>query len=335
VLYQIHEVDFLGFSYGFRPQRSQHDALDALWTALMRKKVNWVLDADIQGFFDTINHGWLLKFLEHRIADRRMLRLIQKWLRAGVSEDGQWTKTKVGTPQGAVISPLLANVFLHYVFDLWVEQWRKRCATGEVIVVRYADDFLVGFQHRHEAERFLQELRERLQKFGLVLQPTKTRLIEFGRYAVERRQRRGAGKPEVFHFLGFTHYCGSNRGQEYFLVRRKSMSQRLRAKLQEVKRELLNQRHSRIAEQGTWLQAVVRGYYNYHAIPGNIAALQTFRTQIVRHWRHALRHCGQRSRLSWTRLGKLADRWIPKPQILHPYPNARFDAIHPRRSRMR
>lgn len=330
VLNQIYEEDFLGFSYGFRPERSQHDALDALWVAIMRRKVNWVLDADIQGYFDTINHGWLLKFLEHRIADRRILRLIQKWLRAGVSEAGQWAKTDVGTPQGAVISPLLANVYLHYAFDLWVQQWRKAHATGEVVIVRYADDFLVGFQHRHEAERFLKELRERLQKFGLVLHPDKTRLIEFGRFAAENRQRRGAGKPEPFNFLGFTHLCARSRDDVRFLVRRQSMSKRLRAKLQEIKQVLLQRRHLPIPEQGAWLRAVVRGYFNYHAISGNLAALEAFRTQAVRYWLFALRRRSQRSRLNWKRFGKLADFWIPKPKILHPYPNVRFDAKHPR-----
>ena len=330
VLNQIYEEDFLGFSYGFRPDRSQHDALDALWVAIMRKKVNWVLDADIQGYFDAINHGWLLKFLEHRIADRRILRLIQKWLIAGVSEDGQWAKTEVGTPQGAVISPLLANVYLHYAFDLWVQQWRKAYATGEVVVVRYADDFLVGFQHRHEAERFLNELRERLQTFGLVLHPDKTRLIELGRFAAESRQRRDAGKPEPFNFLGFTHLCARSRDDVRFLVRRQTMSKPLRAKLQEIKQALLQRRHLSIPEQGAWLRAVVRGYFNYHAISGNLAALEAFRTQAVRYWLFALRRRSQRSRMNWERFGKLADFWIPKPKILHPYPNVRFDAKHPR-----
>jgi RNA-directed DNA polymerase len=330
VLNQIYEVDFLGFSYGFRPERNPHDALDALWMGITGKKVNWVLDADIQGFFDTINHGWLLKFLEHRIADRRILRLIQKWLRAGVSEDGQWSKTEVGTPQGAVISPLLANVYLHYVLDLWVNQWRKKFARGDVVITRYADDFVLGFQYRHEAERFLKELRERLQKFGLALHPDKTRLIEFGRFAARDRQQRGRGKPETFHFLGFTHICGRKRLSGGFLVKRKSMSKRLRAKLQAVREKLLRQRHLPLPEQGTWLQGVVRGYFNYHAIPGNMAALETFRTQAVRSWLHALRRRSQRSRLPWTRFGKLADYWIPKPTILHPHPNARFYAKHPK-----
>jgi RNA-directed DNA polymerase len=330
VLSQIYEVDFLGFSYGFRPERNPHDALDALWMGITGKKVNWVLDADIQGFFDTINHGWLLKFLEHRIADRRILRLIQKWLRAGVSEDGHWSKTEVGTPQGAVISPLLANVYLHYVLDLWVHQWRKKFARGDVIITRYADDFVLGFQYRYEAERFLKELRERLLKFGLALHPDKTRLLEFGRFASLNRQQRGQGKPETFHFLGFTHVCGRKRLRGGFSLKRMSMSQRLRAKLQAIKATLLRQRHRPIPEQGIWLQGVVRGYFNYHAVPGNRAALETFRTQVVRCWRSALRHRSQRSRLPWSRFGKLADLWIPKPKILHPYPSERFYAKHPR-----
>jgi group II intron reverse transcriptase/maturase len=330
VLNQIYEADFLGFSYGFRPGRSAHDALDALWVGLMAKKVNWVLDADIQGFFDTISLAWLVKFLEHRIADRRLLRLIQKWLRAGVSEDGQWTKTEVGTPQGAVASPLLANVYLHYVFDLWVQQWRTRFATGEVIVVRYADDFIVGFQHRHEAERFLHELRERFGKFGLALHPDKTRLIEFGRFAATKRRQRGQGKPETFDFLGFTHYCGRGPRSGAFLVKRKTVSKRLRAKLHGVKAALLRRRHEPLAQQVTWLHGVVRGYFNYHAVPGNMPALETFRREVVRSWLGALRRRSQRHRLPWERFGPLADRCIPKPKILHPNPGTRFNAKHPK-----
>src|SRR5262245_48878778 len=330
VLNQIYEVDFLGFSYGFRPGRSAHEALDALWVGIMGKKVNWVLDADIQSCFDTISLEWLVKFLEHRIADQRLLRLIQKWLRAGVSEDGQWTRSEVGTPQGAVASPLFANVFLHYVFDLWVQQWRTKFATGDVIVVRYADDFLVGFQHRHEAERFLRELRERLGKFGLALHPDKTRLIEFGRFAARDRQQRGQGKPEVFDFLGFTHCCGRKRRSGGFHVRRKTVSKRLRAKLRGVKETLLKRRHEPLSQQIAWLQGVVRGYYNYHAIPGNMPALETFRREAVRFWLRALRRRSQRHRLSWERFGSLADLCIPKPKILHPHPNERFYAKHPK-----
>jgi len=330
VLNAIYEQDFLGFSYGFRVGRSAHDALDALWVGIMGKKVNWVLDADIQDFFGTVNHGWLLKFIEHRVADGRVLRLIQKWLRAGVSEDGQWSKTDVGVPQGAVVSPLLANVYLHYVFDLWVQQWRRKFATGEIIVVRYADDFLVGFQHRHEAERFQNELRERLLMFGLVLHPDKTRLLEFGRFAAENRRKRGQGKPETFDFLGFTHACGLKRQTRKFHVKRWSTTKRLRAKLQVVKLTLLRHRHKPIIEQGTWLRAVVRGWLNYHAIPGNMAALETFRTELVRYWLRALRRRSQRHRLVWDRFGRLVERWLPHPTILHAQPHDRFYAKHPK-----
>ena len=330
VLNQIYEVDFLGFSYGFRPRRSQHDALDSLWVGLMRRKVNWVLDADIRGFFDNIDHGWLLKFLEHRIADRRILRLVQQWLEAGVIEDGQWTKTEVGTPQGAVASPLLANVFLHYVFDLWVQQWRTKSATGDVIVVRYADDFVMGFQHRHEAERFLRELGERFDKFGLALHPDKTRLIEFGRFAAENRRKRGERKPETFTFLGFTHICGQIRGSKGFIVKRETATKRLRAKLSEVKGELALRRHEPIPQQGKWLRSVVRGYFNYHGVPGNTAALEAFSTEITRSWLRALRRRGQRRRITWQRFRPHADRWIPRPKTMHPFPDERFDAKHPR-----
>jgi group II intron reverse transcriptase/maturase len=320
----------LGFSYGFRPGRNPHDALDALWVGLMGKKVNWVLDADIRGFFDNIDHGWLVKLLEHRIADRRILRLIQQWLRAGASEDGQWTKTEVGTPQGAVASPLLANVFLHYVFDLWVQQWRTRSATGDLIVVRYADDFVVGFQHRREAERFLTELGERFQKFGLALHPEKTRLIEFGRFAAENRRKRGEGKPETFTFLGFTHICGRKHWSGGFIVKRETATKRLRAKLSEVKQALTLRRHEPIPKQGKWLRGVVQGYFNYHGIPGNTAALEAFRTEAVRSWLRALRRRSQRHRLKWERFRRHVDRWIPHPKVLHPYPNERFYAKHPK-----
>jgi group II intron reverse transcriptase/maturase len=267
ILTHIYEEDFLGFSYGFRPGKSRHDALDSLWMALMGTKVNWVLDADIRGFFDNLTHEWLEKFVEHRIADPRILRLIRKWLRAGVIEDGKWSGTSVGTPQGAVISPLLANVYLHYVLDLWVQQWRSRNARGDVIIVRYADDFVMGFQHRDEAERFLKDLRERLAKFGLALHPDKTRLIEFGRFAAENRARRGESKPETFNFLGFTHICGKKHWSGGFIVKRQTMAKRLRAKLREVKAALMRCRHAPSPQQGRWLRGVVQGYLNYHAIP--------------------------------------------------------------------
>jgi RNA-directed DNA polymerase len=329
VLNQIYEEDFLGFSYGFRPGRSQHDALDALWMGIMRKKVNWVLDADIRDFFGTISHEWMVKFLKHRIADRRILRLIQKWLRAGVSEDGEWSKTEVGTPQGSVISPLLANIYLHYVFDLWVDAWRRKCAQGEVIVVRYADDNVLGFQHLAEADRFLEEFRVRLRKFGLELHPDKTRRIEFGRFAETDRKQRGEGKPETFDFLGLTHISGKDRNGGY-AVKRKTIGKRMRAKLLEIKQQLRRRMHEPVARTGPWLRSIVQGYFNYHAVPGNLDSLSAFRNRVTRLWRTVLIHRGQKHHLTWVRMRKLADRWIPAPRVLHPYPRVRFDAIHPR-----
>jgi group II intron reverse transcriptase/maturase len=326
VLNQIYEEDFLGFSYGFRPGRSQHDALDALWVGIMRKKVNWILDADVRGFFDDLSHEWLVKFIEHRIADQRILRLIQKWLRAGVSEEGKWSKTEVGTPQGAVASPLLANIYLHYAFDLWVKHWRKHHATGDVIVVRYADDIVVGFEHRADAERFLREWKDRLQKFGLELHPDKTRLIEFGRHAAGNRKQRGEGKPEVFNFLGFTHMCGTTRKTGRFIVKRKTIRKRLSAKLRELKEELRRRWHWPVAEVGKWLKSVVQGYFNYYAVPGNMDSLNSFRAQVIWRWYRALRRRSQRTRMTWERFWPLVDRWIPSAKILHPHPNVRFDA---------
>ncbi|HYU47035.1 MAG TPA: group II intron reverse transcriptase/maturase [Terriglobales bacterium] len=330
VLNQIYEEDFLGFSYGFRPGRSQHAALDALWVGIMRKKVNWILDADVRGFFDNLSHEWMVKFIEHRVADRRILRLIQKWLRAGVSEEGKWSKTEVGTPQGAVASPLLANIYLHYVFDLWVQHRRKHHADGDVVVVRYADDIVMGFEHRAEAERFLQEWKDRLQKFGLELHPDKTRLIEFGRHAAEKRRQRGGGKPETFDFLGFTHICGKTRKTGRFIVKRQTIRKRLSAKLRELKEELRRRWHQPVAEVGRWLRSVVQGYFNYHAVPGNLDRLKSFRSQVIWCWYRALRRRSQRSRMTWVRFRPLMIRWIPSARILHPHPNVRFDAMHPR-----
>ena len=330
VLNQIYEEDFVGFSYGFRPGRSQHDALDALTVGLRRKKVNWVLDLDVRGFFDNVSHEWLLKFVEHRIADRRIIRLIQKWLKAGVSEQGKWTETKIGTPQGAVVSPLLANIYLHYVFDLWVKQWRRKSANGDMIMVRYADDAVLGFEHRADAEVFLEQLRERMRKFGLELHPEKTRLIEFGRFAKSNRQRRGEGKPETFDFLGFTHMCGETKAGNWFTVKRQTVKKRLRSKLQAVRQELRKRWHERIAETGAWLRSVVQGYFNYHAVPGNFAALQTFRREVARSWLTALRRRSQRHCFPWERFNSIADHYLPVPRILHPEPGARFDATHPR-----
>jgi len=330
ILNQIYEVDFRGFSYGSRPERSQHQALDALTVGIERKRVNWVLDADIRGFFDNVDHEWLMRFLQHRIADRRVLRLIQKWLKAGVSEDGTWSETKVGTPQGAVVSPLLANIYLHYVFDLWVEAWRKKRASGDVIVVRYVDDTVMGFEHRTDAERFLEDLGARLRKFGLELHPDKTRLIEFGRHAERNRKQRGERKPESFDFLGFTHLCGKTSKQGYFMVLRKTAGKRMQAKLRQIKHLLLARKHDPVQQTGEWLRSVVQGYFNYHAIPGNIDSLSAFRYRVIRLWRSMLIHRGQKHNLTWERMRKLADRWIPQPRVLHPYPRVRFDAIHPR-----
>jgi group II intron reverse transcriptase/maturase len=329
ILNVIYEEDFLGFSYGFRPGRSQHQALDALSYALLQKKVNYVVDADIRSFFDRIDKSWMIKFMEHRVADRRILRLIQKWLNAGVMEEGQWSETEMGTPQGAVISPLLANIYLHYAFDLWVEAWRKKCAQGDVIVIRYADDTVLGFQHQAEADRFLQDLRERLGKFGLELHPDKTRRIEFGRSAEMSRKRRGEGKPETFDFLGFTHICGKTR-HGAFTVRRQTISKRMRAKLQEIKQQLRRRMHEPVPQTGKWLQSVVQGYFNYHAVPGNLDRLGDFRARVTRFWRRTLRRRGQRRPINWARLHRLAERWLPRPRVLHPYPAQRFAATHPR-----
>jgi group II intron reverse transcriptase/maturase len=329
ILNQIYEVDFKGFSYGFRPGRSPHQALDALAVGLERKKVNWVLDADIRGFFDNLSHEWTVKFIEHRVADRRIIRLIQKWLKAGVSEDGQWSETSKGTPQGAVVSPLIANVYLHYTFDLWADVWRRKVAKGDVIIVRYADDIALGFQYRADAMRFLEDFKERLAKFGLELHPEKTRLIEFGRYAARDRQRRGAGKPETFTFLGFTHYCGRRHKTDTFTVWRITAKKRMVAKLKAIKVELRRRMHDRPSEVGTWLRKVVNGYYQYHAVPGNIRQLSTFRQRINRLWYQVLTRRSQRARKRWETLTPLFERWIPRPTVLHPYPQARFYAIHP------
>jgi RNA-directed DNA polymerase len=325
VLNAIYEEDFLGFSYGFRPGRSQHDALDALAAGITRKKVSYVLDADISDFFTGLDQSWLVKFLEHRIADKRILRLIQKWLRAGVIEDGEWSKTETGTAQGASVSPLLSNVFLHYVFDLWADQWRRRNAHGDVILVRYADDYVAGCEHREDAERFLADLRDRFAEFGLVLHPEKTRLIEFGRFAAERRQARGLRKPETFEFLGFTHICAKGRSGR-FKVRRVTSKKKMRAKLKSVKTEMRLRMHDPIPEQGLWLARVLQGHYEYYAVPDNIEAMRGFRERVIRHWRHALSRRSQKGRLTWERTRCLADRWLPQPRILHPWPNVRFDA---------
>ena len=326
VLNAIYETDFLGFSYGFREERSQHNALDALYTGLLTKNVNWVFDADIRGFFDAICHGWMVKFVEHRIADRRVVRLIQKWLNAGVLEDGTRTRSDTGTPQGGSASPLLANVYLHYVFDLWVQKWRRTQARGDVIVVRYADDIIAGFQHESDARRFREDLAARFAKFSLELHPEKTRLLEFGPFASGRRKQRGQRKPETFDFLGFTHICGKKRNGR-FTVLRQTIRKRLQAKLKAVKSELRRRLHDPIPEVGQWLGSVVRGHIRYYGVPMNNTALHTFRFQVVRHWFRALRRRSQKHRITWERMRRLTDRWLPPARICHPYPLRRLGVI--------
>jgi RNA-directed DNA polymerase len=329
VLNAIYEEDFLGFSYGFRPGRSQHDALDALVVGISSTKVNWILDADIRSFFDTVSQDCLIRFVEHRIGDRRIIRLIRKWLKAGVLEDEVVTVSDQGTGQGSVISPLLANIYLHYVFDLWANRWRRQKATGDMIILRYADDTVVGFEHEADAHRFLEEMRARLKAFALSLHPEKTRLIEFGRHAAARRAQRGLGKPETFNFLGFTFICGKTRRGK-FLLWRKSRRDRLQAKLAAVKEELQQRMHQPIPQQGKWLRQVVAGWNGYHAVPTNIRALKTFRDCVIWLWRRSLRRRGQRDKTTWERIVRLTDDYLPKPRILHPWPQKRFAVKYPR-----
>jgi RNA-directed DNA polymerase len=329
VLNAIWEEDFLGFSYGFRPGRGQHDALDALAVGISRCEVNWVLDSDIAGFFDTVDHEHLMRFVEHRIADRRVSRLIRKWLKAGVMGDEAVTPGTVGTPQGAVISPLLANIYLHFVFDLWADQWRKRHARGNVIIVRYADDIVVGFEHEVDARRFLDEMRERLAAFALTLHGEKTRLIRFGRFAVLNRRERGEGKPETFNFLGFTHICGRSRAGG-FQLKRKSRRDRVRARLSAIGEGLRRRLHLTIDEQGNWLRQVVGGWFAYHGVPTNFETLSAFRHHVTQLWLRTLRRRGQKDRTSWGRMDALVERWIPRPRITHPWPHVRFAVKYPR-----
>jgi RNA-directed DNA polymerase len=329
LLNAVYEEDFLGFSYGFRPGRGAHDALDALCVGIDSKKVSYILDADIRSFFDEISQEWLIRFLEHRIGDRRIIRLIQKWLKAGILEEGVVTVSDSGTGQGSVISPMLANIYLHYALDLWVERWRQRKTTGDVIIVRYADDFIVGFQHESDARRFLNEMRRRLAEFALSLHPEKTRLIEFGRFAAERRKRRGLGRPETFNFLGFTFICGKTRAGT-FQIKRKTRADRMRAKLKMVQQEMRRRMHQPIAVQGKWLSYVVKGYFNYHAVPTNSQALVAFRTEIARRWRQVLIRRSERTNLNWEQMKRLIDEWLPKPRILHPWPDKRFAVRYPR-----
>jgi RNA-directed DNA polymerase len=329
VLNSIWEEDFLGFSYGFRPQRGQHDALDALAVGITRRRVNWILDADIAGFFDAVSHDWLIRFVEHRVGDRRLVRLIRKWLKVGVMEDGVVRPGAIGTPQGAVISPLLANIYLHYVFDLWAERWRRREAQGDVILVRYADDIVAGFEHQAEAERFEAALRERLAAFALQLHREKTRLIEFGRHAATSRRARGLGKPATFNFLGFTHICAQNR-RGGFLLKRKTRRDRMRDRLRKIKEGLRRRMHEPLDEQGRWLRQVMTGFFAYHAVPTNSGALLSLRHHVADLWWRVLRRRSERDRTAWRRMGAIVDHWLPKPRILHPWPNQRFAVKHPR-----
>jgi RNA-directed DNA polymerase len=329
VLNAIYEENFLGFSYGFRPGRGQHDALDALSVGIDRTKVNWILDADISSFFDMVNQEWLIRFVEHRIGDPRIIRLIQKWLRAGILEDGAVTVSDRGTGQGSVISPLLANIYLHYAFDLWANRWRQQEASGDMIIVRYADDIVAGFEHEADAHRFLDMMRARLEEFALTLHPEKTRLIEFGRQAVDGREKRGLGKPETFNFLGFTFISGKDR-RGNFQLKRKTRRDRMTAKLLEMKEELRRRMHQPIPEQGKWLRQVVSGFFNYHAVPTNSRALATFRHRVTVLWQRTLRRRSQKDRTSWDRMAGLVDDWLPRPRILHPWPSVRFAVRHPR-----
>ena len=329
VLNAIYEEDFLGFSYGFRPGRGQHDALDALCVAIKGKRVNWILDADIRSFFDELDQKWLVRFLEHRVGDERIIRLVRKWLKAGVLDEGQWSVSEKGTPQGAVASPLLANVYLHYVFDLWAQQWRKREASGDMIVVRYADDLVMGFEHEADARRFWDAMRERFERFALELHGDKTRLLEFGRYAIERRQRNGQGRPQTFNFLGFTFICGRSR-RGAFLLRRHTRPDRMRETLREVKEKLRYRRHDSIAEQGRWLKSVVTGYFAYHAVPTNAQAIGAYRHHVVDLWRRSLKRRSQKDRMTWARMDRLASEWLPPPHVLHPWPEDRMAVRYPR-----
>jgi len=329
VLNAIYEEDFLGFSYGFRPGRSQHDALDALAVGICNTPVNWILEVDIRSFFDSLSQKWLVRFLEHRIGDERIVRLVRKWLKAGVLEDGEWSVSEEGTPQGAVVSPLLANVYLHYVFDLWAARWRRQEARGNMIILRYADDIVVGFEHDVDARRFWEAMRSRFEQFLLALHPDKTRLLEFGRHAAANRMRRGLGKPETFTFLGFIFICGKSR-RGAFQLQRKTRGDRMRAKLREIKAQLRQRMHESIPEQGRWLKQVVSGFFAYHAVPTNARALSAFRHYVSDRWRRTLRRRGQKDRLTWDRMTKIADAWLPQPRILHPWPDKRFAVRHPR-----
>jgi len=333
VLNCIYEEEFLECSYGFRPGRGQHDALDALCAGITSKRVNFIFDADVRSFFDEVSQQWLVRFVEHRIGDQRIIRLIRKWLKAGVLEDGVVTVSDKGTGQGSVISPLLANVYLHYTFDLWAERWRRLEATGDMIIVRFADDIVVGFEHESDARRFWDAMHKRLEEFSLSLHPDKTRLIEFGRYAAAGRAQRGLGKPETFKFLGFVFICGrSHKGK--FQLRRKSRRDRMRAKLKEIKEELWRRMHQAIPEQGRWLAQVIRGYFAYHAVPTNFSALSAFRYHVMCHWLWTLRRRSQKDNFTWERITKLTNDLLPHPKILHPWPSVRYAVTTQGKSRM-
>ena len=334
VLSAVYESMFAGFSYGARPGRSAHQALAALDRGLMTKPVEWVLDADVRDFFGSLNQEELVRLVEKRIGDQRVVRLIRRWLAAGVLEDGAWTRSETGTPQGGSISPLLANVYLHYVFDEWVQGWRRSVVHGEVIVVRYLDDFVVGFQSQMAAEAFLAALRVRLEQYGLQLHAQKTRLLEFGRSAAQNRRRRGQGKPETFQFLGFVHSCGRTRAGRY-TVRRHTVGERWRAKLKEVKAELRQRWHAPLPEVGRWLGAVVRGHYQYYGIAGNVRAIRRFRDEVGRAWRRALGRRSQKANVKWARMGRLLEQYLPRTHIVHPWPSVTFAVMTQGRSPVR
>jgi RNA-directed DNA polymerase len=330
ILNAIYETDFLGFSYGYRQGRNPHQALDALAVGIRWKQISWILDADISGFFDNINHQWMMKFLSHRVVDPRALRLIKKWLNAGIIEGNKWRPSETGSAQGSSLSPLLSNIYLHYTLDMWVQWWRKKYARGDVIFVRWADDFVVGFQYQDDANKFQAALNERLNKFSLKLNQAKTQLIRFGRYAKRDVKRfEGKSKPNTFDFLGMTHICGQTRNGK-FIVHRKTIRKRLTSKLRILKEELKKRMHHAIKAQGEWLRSVVRGYFAYHAIPGNAAALETFRTQIARMWYKALRRRSQKTKLNWDKMTKFVHYWLPIVKILHPWPEQRLERQLPK-----
>ncbi len=331
ILTPIYEVEFLGFSYGFRPKRGAHDALDALAYGIERRKVSWIVDADIQKYFDTIPRDWMIRFLEHRVGDRRLIRLISKWLNAGVMEEGAWEDTGEGTPQGAIVSPVLANVFLHYALDLWFhKKWRPRTAKGEAIIIRYADDVVVGFQHKRDAWQYLKDVGERLERFGLKLHPEKTRVVEFGRFAEANRRARGESRPETFDFLGFTHFCTRTRKGRYRLGR-KPIAKRASRALRRIAEILRKRWHHDIWEVGEWLGDVYRGWLNYYGVPGSSRWLRKFRRRLQRVWMKAIRRRSHRARnFKWGRMERMSDKLWPRARILHPWPDKRFAVKHSR-----